>query len=247
MHTYCECRHGDDGSHQGLATRVPPLIICTRISPYSHRATRASNAPDAASAATLVPALENYAQALEPLQLAGAGDIATSLARGIVHVASLIGDHVWAIPSLLRVFDAFRSVNGGTHNLTTMHAIVVYQCLRTAHYHVAYDWAVQYDIVSADSSASPLAYTDVLEYFYYAGLVCTKIDDLERAADLFEQVRVRVRVGHATIAAMIRSSDFILRAVLWNSASALQLKLSLPSRSMRIKSYCWFSCSKMAR
>lgn len=35
---------------------------------------------------------------------------------------------------------------------------------------------------------SPLVYTNVLEYFYYGGLIYTKTQDYERACSMFEQV-----------------------------------------------------------
>lgn len=150
-------------------------------------ATRAAKVADADGAQQLLRTVETFALNLNPEQLQGTGEIVTVLARGIVHVATLINDHVWAMPSMLRVFDAFCRSNNGFNNLTTLHPILVYQGLKTAHYDVVHDWAVQHDIVAADVNVSPLMYTDVLEYFYYAGMVCTKIGNLQRACEMFEQ------------------------------------------------------------
>lgn len=37
------------------------------------------------------------------------------------------------------------------------------------------------------SQLSPLTYTTALEYFYYGGWICAKIEKLERACELFEK------------------------------------------------------------
>lgn len=97
-----------------------------------------------------MPLVATYAQNLMPEQLRGASEVVNSLVDGIVHVAQLANDLVWANPSLLRILDAFRLQEGGVGNLTTIHSTVLYHLLRTAHYQTAVDWILGYDIVSAD-------------------------------------------------------------------------------------------------
>lgn len=128
----------------------------------------------------LMPIIAAFAQHFEVQEWIGAGEAITTLVRGIVNVAQIADDLVWANPSLLRILDAFRRIQGGLNNLTTIHVLVLYHLLRTAHYETAMDWIVRYDIVSADTKVTPLSYSDILEYFYYSGLICAKLEHLER-------------------------------------------------------------------
>lgn len=138
-------------------------------------------------ARALMPVIAAFAKSFDPQQWVGAGDAVTILVRGIVNIAQIAEDLVWANPSLLRILDAFRRIQGGVNNLTVIHVVVLYHLLRTAHYETAMDWIVQYDIVSADTKVTPLVYSDVLEYFYYGGLICAKIGDMEKGATLLQQ------------------------------------------------------------
>lgn len=138
-------------------------------------------------ARALMPVIAAFARSFDSQQWIGAGDAVATLVRGIVNVARLSEDLVWANPSLLRILDAFRRVQGGLNNLTVIHVVVLYHLLLTAHYETAMDWILQYDIVSADTKVTPLAYSDVLEYFYYGGMICTKVGDLEKGVTLLQQ------------------------------------------------------------
>ncbi|PWN36387.1 uncharacterized protein FA14DRAFT_161120 [Meira miltonrushii] len=138
-------------------------------------------------ARAFMPVIAAFAGSFDSQQWIGAGDAVTTLVRGIVNVARISEDLVWANPSLLRIMDAFRRVQGGLNNLTVIHVVVLYHLLQTAHYETAMDWILQYDLVSADTKVTPLVYSDVLEYFYYGGMICTKVGDLEKGATLFQQ------------------------------------------------------------
>lgn len=43
-------------------------------------------------------------------------------------------------------------------------------------------------LIDADTSVTPLAHSDILQYFYYAGLIYIKLDRLEDAIDALETV-----------------------------------------------------------
>lgn len=138
-------------------------------------------------ARALMSIIAAFTRSFDAQQWLGAGEVVVTLVRGIINVAQIADDLVWANPSLLRILDAFRRIQGGLNNLTFVHVAVLYHLLRTAHYETAMDWVVQYDIVSADTKVTPLIYSDVLEYFYYGGLICARVGDLEKGAALLQQ------------------------------------------------------------
>jgi COP9 signalosome complex subunit 3 len=150
----------------------------------AHRSIASENGDEAQ---VLMPHVTQFTQALKPEQLMGAGDVATLLVKGVVHISELSKDLVWANSSLLRIFDSFRRVHGSENNLTSLHGIVLYHLLRTAHFETAFDWIIRHDIVSADTRISPLVYSDVLQYFYYAGLTLIKLRSYEQACYMLEQ------------------------------------------------------------
>ncbi|UZJ54806.1 hypothetical protein CBS101457_004126 [Exobasidium rhododendri] len=149
-------------------------------------ACRSGQATNVAAASALSPFIDAFAMGFTPAQLIGAGEIVTILARNIADIGQVLANPIGALTSLMRLFDGFRSVQGGFNNLSTLHPIIVYQCLRAQHYHAAVDWVLRHDAISADKNITSLAYTDVLEYLYYGGMVWAKVDRLDKACEFFE-------------------------------------------------------------
>ncbi|PWN49939.1 hypothetical protein IE53DRAFT_316718 [Violaceomyces palustris] len=127
--------------------------------------------------------IQTFVRIFDPVQLRLAGEKVTQFARLLPEMGQGLGDPNFALPHLENLFLRF------TENapcLTTLHPILAYQYLRAGQYATAYDHLLQTDIIDADSNLTPLRYTDVLEYFYYGGLICTKLKKHTSAIEFFE-------------------------------------------------------------
>ncbi len=89
---------------------------------------------------------------------------------------------------LRNMFLFFRRYDPGHGVLTTLHPIVLYQCLGARAYSEAHDVLLRADMQRAPRKAMELAPQDVLEYFYLGALVLTKLQMFGRAIEFFEQV-----------------------------------------------------------
>ncbi|KAE8234313.1 hypothetical protein CF326_g646 [Tilletia indica] len=132
----------------------------------------------------LVQLIEIFSAQSDVLQLRLSPERVTQLGRAIAHVADLVKDPTWGLNVLCTLYLRYVA---DSRLLTSLHAIVLYQCLKAGAYDVAFRSALQYPVEDVDQHSSPLRYSDVLQYFYYAGLIAAKQGHLPSAIDYLEQ------------------------------------------------------------
>ncbi|PWZ00961.1 hypothetical protein BCV70DRAFT_199326 [Testicularia cyperi] len=173
---------------QPIQASVDPL---TALDPTAHsigmlyilaaRVTHTCTSQDEASA--LMPHISAFARLFTLDQVRLAADKLTQLAAAISRVSDLASNPEVGLHALSTIFSRFVT---SSDNLTTLHPQLVYQYLKCQRYQEAANVLLDTPLIDADTSISPLKHTDVLEYYYYAGLIYTKLERFEDAMDAFE-------------------------------------------------------------
>ncbi|KAN0065615.1 hypothetical protein ACQY0O_000741 [Thecaphora frezii] len=112
-----------------------------------------------------------------------AGYKVAQLARRIAELGDRMGDASAVLPLLEVLFVRFTEER--RHALSALHPVVAYQYLKAAQYQPAVETVLGRELVDVDSHALP-NHTDVLEYYYYAGMILAKLKMHEEAIDAFE-------------------------------------------------------------
>ncbi|KDN35894.1 hypothetical protein K437DRAFT_260281 [Tilletiaria anomala UBC 951] len=127
--------------------------------------------------------LVNFTTNMDGKQCSNAPERAHQFSKGLAKAATIIGDPGWALPLMSNFL---KHLVRDPADLSSIYPVFLFQCLEARDYARAYDLLLQHDVSRASKKAFHLVYTDVLEYFYYGGLVLTKLGRLERASDFFE-------------------------------------------------------------
>ncbi|KAK0558780.1 hypothetical protein OC861_006832 [Tilletia horrida] len=134
--------------------------------------------------AAMIQLLEVFIARADIAQLLLSPDRVTMLAQAIVHVGELAKDPAWALNVLTVLFHRYV---GEARLLTALHPIVLAQCIKAGAYDAALRTALRYPVEDVDPMFSPVRFPDVLQYFYYAGIVAAKLEHYPSAIDYFEQ------------------------------------------------------------
>ncbi|EPQ27487.1 uncharacterized protein PFL1_05025 [Pseudozyma flocculosa PF-1] len=125
-------------------------------------------------------------QFVESFNLAQArcvGGKVAQLARQVAELGDRIGDAKAVLPILEVLFARF--TQDRPNSLTALHPVLAYQYLKSSLYQEAYERLLRREHIDVDVYALP-NHTDVLEYFYYSGMILTKLKLHEQAIDSFE-------------------------------------------------------------
>ncbi|CCF54863.1 hypothetical protein NDA11_004934 [Ustilago hordei] len=173
---------------QPIQGNIDPLTV---LNPATHsvgvlyilaaRATHASALAD--DATTLLPHISAFVQRFDAAQVQLAGDKVTQLAASFSGLADRITNPESALQLLQALASRFIT---RPESITTLHPLLAYQYLKTARYAEAATMLLDLPLIDADASVTPLAHSDILQYFYYAGLIYIKLDRLEDAIDALE-------------------------------------------------------------
>ncbi|SYW74792.1 related to cop9 complex subunit 3 [Ustilago bromivora] len=173
---------------QPIQGNIDPLTV---LNPATHsvgvlhilaaRATHASALPD--DATTLLPHISAFVQRFDAAQVQLAGDKVTQLVASFSGLADRITNPESALQLLQGLASRFIT---RPESITTLHPLLAYQYLKTARYAEAATMLLDLPLIDADTSVTPLAHSDILQYFYYAGLIYIKLDRLEDAIDALE-------------------------------------------------------------
>ncbi|CAD6904605.1 unnamed protein product [Tilletia controversa] len=173
---------------QPLATEQDPLNL---LDPAAHSllllfiiTSRVKVLRTAEALPSMIQLLETFSAQSDVLQLRLSPERVTQLGHAIAHIADLVKDPTWGLNVLCTLYLRYVA---DSRLLTSLHAIVLYQCLKAGAYDVAYGSALQYPVEDVDQLSNPLRYSDVLQYFYYAGLIAAKKGHLPSAIDYLEQ------------------------------------------------------------
>lgn len=155
-------------------------------------------------AAAIFPHINAFIQRFTLAQIQSASGKITQLAAGVARISLSIQDPIAGLETIRALFDRFVTV---PNNLTTLHPLLVYVsacCLLQSHLNADFvpqqylrarkyaDAVLLLDvpIIDADTAVTPLQTSDVLEYFYYSGLIYTKLERYIDAIDAFETVSI---------------------------------------------------------
>ncbi|KAL9931801.1 hypothetical protein V8E36_009351 [Tilletia maclaganii] len=128
--------------------------------------------------------LEAFVAQADVVQLHFAPERVTQLGHAIAHIATILKDATWGLNLLCTLFQRYV---GDSRVLTPLHGIVLYQCLKAGAYQIAYQSALMFPVAEVDQYSNPIRYSDVLQYFYYAGLIAAKQNNIADSMDYLEQ------------------------------------------------------------
>lgn len=137
------------------------------------------------AAIILLPHITAFVQRFDPAQVQLAGDKVTQLASTFTALGDQVSEPETALQLLQALASRFLTTS---ESITTLHPMLAYQYLKTARYAEAATMLLDLPLIDADTSLTPLAHSDVLQYYYYSALIYIKLDRLHDAIDALETV-----------------------------------------------------------